>query len=128
MTISVTSIFSGELIGAATVQRIPAVPTTRGLTYFVNSTARFFALFEDEERQPADPASVTFTVRKRNGTATTYTYGVDPQIVRDTKGQYHIDLAFATPGTYYYRWRSTVNPTQTIEVEFHVARSFFDAG
>lgn len=57
-----------------------------------------------------DPDAVLLVVMQPGQTkeeATTYTYGVDAQIVRDQLGEYHADIQFPVSGMAYYRWFST---------------------
>ena len=37
-----------------------------------------------------------------------YEYGVDPEVVRDREGTYHVDLVPSDAGTYHYRWETVV--------------------
>jgi hypothetical protein len=52
---------------------------------------------------PADPSTLVLKVRSPRAGVTTYTYGVDQQLVRDAEGEYsfHLDL---NPGG-FWRWR-----------------------
>lgn len=54
-----------------------------------------------------DPTAVICEVIAPGGTKTTYTYGTDLALVKDSTGNYHLDISVAVPGTYKYRWHST---------------------
>ena len=55
----------------------------------------------------ADPTTVTFKVTDPNSATTTYVYGTDAQLVKDSTGVYHVDLSLDLPGLYYYRFLGT---------------------
>ncbi len=66
---------------------------------FVNDKRRFSGPFQIISTSAyTDPTAVTATVRLPNGTVTVYTYLVDAALVKDTTGQYHIDVTPTTPG------------------------------
>jgi hypothetical protein len=54
-------------------------------------------------KTPAD-ANVEFKVKTPSGVETTYTYGVDANVVRDGVGQYHADVFINESGTWYFRF------------------------
>lgn len=57
-----------------------------------------------------DPTTVTFKFKPPTGTVTTYIYGTDAQIVRDSYGKYHVDMDLTVAGIVYWRWESTGPP------------------
>jgi hypothetical protein len=55
-----------------------------------------------------DPTTLTLKVRKPGDTAvTTYTYGEDVIVVKDSTGNFHADLPLDTEGTWRYDWVGT---------------------
>lgn len=54
-------------------------------------------------------------VEDPTGTITTYTYGVDPIIVRVTTGVYTANIDLTISGVYKYRWESLTPNTGAIE-------------
>jgi hypothetical protein len=53
---------------------------------------------------PTDPTTVVGFYRVGTGSAVKYTYGSDPQIVKDVVGVYHFNVTAISAGTYYYRF------------------------
>lgn len=51
-----------------------------------------------------DPATVLFLALNPNGGLTTYTYGVDPQLIKDSAGHYHADVVLSISGDWWYRF------------------------
>lgn len=79
-------------------------------TYDVGDLVRIGATFKDDDNQPADPTTVTFSFRQDTQTkaqATVYTYGLSVQLIKDGVGQYHVDLAISASGLWHYRWAGT---------------------
>jgi len=56
---------------------------------------------------PIDPTAVNLSVKSPNGTITTYVYGVDSEVVKDSAGVYHMDIDLNKRGRWYYLWWST---------------------
>jgi hypothetical protein len=72
-----------------------------------------------------DPATVTFEIQVPSGTITTYTYGVDNELVRESEGNYYVDWTTADSGTYTYRFASVGTVTAANENTFTVPSSPF---
>ncbi len=75
-------------------------------TYDVGDVARLSAAFT-QTAVAVDPSTVALTVLTPAAASTTYTYGVDGALVKDSTGIYHLDLAIAAAGRYRWRWVST---------------------
>lgn len=70
-----------------------------------------------------DPTTVKLSVRVPDGTVTTYVYGTDAALIKDSTGHYHYDLSLASVGRYYYRWWSTGNGQAADEKSIRVKES-----
>lgn len=53
-----------------------------------------------------------------DGDDTTWVYGVDSEIVRDSIGLYHGDIPVTVKGTHYFRWEGTGAVTAAEESSF----------
>jgi hypothetical protein len=53
---------------------------------------------------------------------TTLEYGVDPGLVKDSTGKYHVDVDLTEPGVWKYRWRSTGVCQAAAQEQFTVRR------
>jgi hypothetical protein len=71
---------------------------------------------------PSDPTTVTARVWAPDGTATNYTVTAG-QIVQDSVGAYHLDIACVLAGDYFYRFTGTGAVTAAQEGSFHVRSS-----
>ncbi len=60
-----------------------------------------------ETLQPIDPGAVYLTVRTGAGAVTTYQYGVDADLIRQSAGKYYRDVDIDVAGQWHYRWHST---------------------
>ena len=55
-----------------------------------------------------DPGGLTFQLKdSSDGTVSTFTLGVDAELVKDSTGNYHIDNSITESGIHQYRWAST---------------------
>jgi hypothetical protein len=88
-------------------------------TYDIGDAARISAAFTNAAG-PVDPTTIVLTVRTPDGAHTTYTYGTDVALVKDSTGNYHVDLAITQVGTVRYRWVSTGTGAAAEEGRFDV--------
>lgn len=89
-------------------------------TYFTGQTLRITAEFRDNAGDLADPTAIVFSYRVDQGAVTTYTYGVGENIQKNGTGEYYVDLALASGGTYAYQFKATGLIENTIEDAFLV--------
>jgi hypothetical protein len=64
----------------------------------------------------SDPDTLTVTIDDPIGPPVTYTYGVDPEVVRTSVGKYRIDQVVNVSGAWGFAWNATwtsTNPTAT---------------
>lgn len=73
-------------------------------TYLVGEIARISLGVADLAGLIADPGGLVLRVKSASGSVTTYTYGTDAVIVRDSQGAYHADIPLTAPGQWAYRW------------------------
>lgn len=73
--------------------------------YDIGDIVRLQCLFETAAGTDTDPPAVLCKVEDSEGTETTYTYGVDTNVVRkDSTGNYSCYVAPTTPGLWTYKW------------------------
>jgi hypothetical protein len=72
--------------------------------YSAGQMVRCSVVFRDADGDPVDPSTVTFRVRKPDGTTTTYVYQTDPELVRTEMGSFSVDVLAALGGRYTYRF------------------------
>jgi len=71
----------------------------------------------------ADPTTVRLKWRRFDA-VTTWTYGVDSQVVKDSTGVYHADIPVVDVGTHYLRGEGTGSIVAVEEGSFFVASDF----
>lgn len=90
-------------------------------TYDLGDLIRVSAPFTRVSNNAAvDPTAVYLIVTNPSGVSTTYTYGVDAIIVKDSTGNYHADLDANASGDWYYRWKSTGTGQAAEENQYYV--------
>lgn len=94
-------------------------------TYQLGDLVRCSGPFTNAAGTAIDPTAVLFEVKDPAGTLTTYTYGTDAELVRDSAGNYHVDVDANLPGTWYYRFYSTGTGQAADEASFIVETSQF---
>lgn len=70
--------------------------------FIVGDVARLSLSIADVAGVPGDPSSLLLVIKSPGGGITTYT----SEIVKDSTGNYHFDLALDSSGSYGYRWQS----------------------
>lgn len=93
--------------------------------YDVGDLVRVTGAFTNSAGTALDPAVVKFKFTNPAGVTTTYTFGTDAQLVKDSTGNYHVDLDASVKGTFRYRWFSTGNGQAAGEHKFFVKTSAF---
>ena len=73
--------------------------------------------------QAVDPATVRCIYRKPDATTTTLVYGVDNALIKDSTGNYHVDLNANQAGPWWYRWESTGASQGAYEGTFEIRPS-----
>jgi hypothetical protein len=93
-------------------------------SYDLGSTARISGEMRDFGGYPLDPDVVLFSVKAPSApTGVTYEYRLHEQLVRDSMGNYHVDLPCAEPGMWYYRWETPGTGQGAKEGQFYVKES-----
>jgi hypothetical protein len=94
---------------------------SQGTTVGLGSSLRASALFTVFDTETAlDPDDVFVSIKTPAAVLTTYAYPADAQIVRDSLGNFHIDINCDEAGTWYVRWFSEGNGQAADEESFTV--------
>jgi hypothetical protein len=100
--------------------------STATQTFDVGDVARAAVVFAPVATgTPTDPTAVTCRVMAPSGTVTTYTYGTDTALVKDSTGTYHLDITLTEPYTWHVRWQGTGAVATAEEQTFYVRQSAF---
>lgn len=57
--------------------------------------------------EPVDPTTVVFTFVDPSNNETEYIYGTDAELVKDSVGNYHVEIDCDEVGVFSYEWAST---------------------
>jgi hypothetical protein len=91
--------------------------------YDQGDLTRLSVTFRNAADTPTDPTTVTFTIKTPTGTETTYIYGVDAEVVKESAGVFHVDVMLTEPGVWVWSWVGTGAVAQTDEGQFWVQPS-----
>jgi hypothetical protein len=83
------------------------------------------AVFTDRLSAVIDPTTVSFKIKDPEGVVTTYIFGTDSELIKDSTGNYHIDISVNTPGQWYYRFESTGTGQAAEEGQFQIKPGYF---
>jgi hypothetical protein len=83
------------------------------------------AAFTDLLNVPIDPDTVTFKVKAPDGSVTTFVFGTDLELVKDSVGNYHVDVSVNLDGHWRYRFESTGIGQAAEESSFYINKGFF---
>lgn len=93
--------------------------------YYPGNLVRIDGAFTDSNDAPADPSTVVLKVKDPTGATTTYTQGVDPDLIKDNVGFYHLDLQPTLEGVWHYRWEGSGAIKAAGDGRFYVKDSVF---
>ena len=95
-------------------------------SYDVGALVRCSAAFTNIAGAAIDPAAVKFKYRTPAGSITTLIYGTDAALVKDSVGNYHVDVSPTTHGDWLYRFEATGTGQSAEESLFFIKDSAFD--
>lgn len=87
---------------------------------------RCSAAFTDSSGNALDPTTVTFKSKDPSGNVTTYVYGTDAELVKDSVGNYHVDVDGDEAGSWWFRFESTGTGQAAAEERYEINSSEFD--
>ena len=93
--------------------------------YDVGDSARLSAAFVDINNNAADPNTITVKYKPPGQSVVTKVYGTDIEVVRDSAGNFHIDLLVSLAGEWQYRWEGTGTVTAAAQNSFTATAAFF---
>lgn len=94
-------------------------------SYDKGDLVRVTGTFTNASDAATDPTTVTCKVKTPAGVTTTYLYGTDAALVKDSTGVYHLDITASTSGQWWYRWEGTGAVEQADEDTFIIEPSAF---
>jgi hypothetical protein len=94
-------------------------------TYDKGDSVRCRGSFKNSSNAAIDPTTVSFKYKDPSGNVATLVYGTDVALVKDSTGNYHVDVDADESGTWYYRFESTGTGQAADEESFIVDESQF---
>jgi len=91
-------------------------------TYDIGDSIKSSAAFATAAGVATDPTVIAVSYKIGSGDVTTKTYITDAEVIKDSTGNYHIDLT-ATVGMWYIRWVGTGAVVAAAESSFYVQPS-----
>jgi uncharacterized protein YfaS (alpha-2-macroglobulin family) len=88
--------------------------------YQKGDLVRITGVFRDITGALVDPTTVSWKATKPSGTPVTHTYNPG-SIVRDSLGNFHLDVSADEAGTWLYRWENTGTGQAAEDGEFFVS-------
>jgi len=73
-----------------------------------------------------DPTTVTLKIMPDGGSETVYEYGTDPELEKESVGNYFCDFAIPSEGDWYYKWYGTGDAYAAKQGSFEVIDSYFE--
>ena len=74
--------------------------------YYIGTKVRFSGAFTVVS-VATDPTTLVAKTKNPSGTIVTYTYGVNAELVKDSVGNYHLDVSLNVAGTWAVRFAGT---------------------
>ena len=93
--------------------------------YDVGDLVRVSLPFTDAIGAAADPTTVRGRFRDPSGAVTTYLFGTDSELVKDSTGNYHFELSPTASGEWRYRGEGTGAVQAAAEARFIVRATAF---
>jgi len=88
--------------------------------YYIDQVVKCRGTFTDEDGVAVDPDAVLFQLRTPPGVYTTYTYGVDAELVKEGVGIYYVVVDADEVGAWLVRFYSTGEGQAAVEDRFDV--------
>lgn len=93
--------------------------------YDVGDAVRFSVTFQDLNGTNVDPDTVVFKTKNPAGTISTYTYGSDAEVVKDSTGKYHCDIVVGSEGFWFARWEGSGTVYAAGDTKIYVKQTEF---
>jgi hypothetical protein len=94
--------------------------------YEIGQTVILRAVFKNKAGVAVDPTALTMRIKDPLGAVTAFTYGVDPEVVKESDGNYYIARDPNLQGVYVALWEGTGSNKGAAKDHFQMAESFFD--
>lgn len=93
--------------------------------YAIGNVLKLAANFQSNSSD-VDPGGVTFKIKSPLGIVTTYVYGTNSELVKESTGDYYVHFQPTEEGRHVYRFVSTISYIAAAEASFDVAETQFN--
>ncbi len=96
------------------------------MSVLAGNLVRVRATFKNENGVKVDPATVQVSVKKPDLTITTYIYGTNPEVIKESVGVYYIDINTTNAvGNWFFVWKSSGTYQAIGQTTFEVVSAYF---
>lgn len=95
-------------------------------TYDIGNIVRCKGAFKDLAGAAFDPLTVTAKIKTPLGAITTYVLGTHAELIKDSTGNYRVNVPVNAQGVWAYRFEGTGANASAGENTFQVRESVFD--
>ena len=95
-------------------------------THDVGDLVRVTATFTDADGAAIDPTTVVGKFEDPSGNQTSYTYGVDAELVKSVPGVYYFNIDVDEVGVWRYRFAGSGNVQTAAEAWFYAREGISD--
>lgn len=92
-------------------------------TYDIGDKIRITGTWTDTLDAAVDPSTIVFSFKTPGAVVDSYTFGIDPEVVRVDTGVYYVDLAVDEAGKWSYRFAGTGSGAAAAENTLSVRQS-----
>jgi hypothetical protein len=93
--------------------------------YDIGDVVRCKVNIKDLSDVDIDPTALNFRFKTPSGQETEYKYGVSPELVQESVGNYYVDVPIYEHGRFYYRFWSTGIGQGAVRGHFYVNKNDF---
>ena len=93
-------------------------------TFELNDAPRVTAEFLNPDGSAFDPSAVFFKFKNPSRIETVYQYGVDAALVKDSTGNYHVDIDANAVGLWKWKFYATGSGQSAQAGEFQVTNNY----
>jgi hypothetical protein len=94
-------------------------------SYLIGNAVRTTVRFRTPTGSPVDPSTVTLHVKDPALVVTDHVYGIDMNVIKESTGVYHFDVALDQAGEWHCRWEGTGSNMAANEHQFLCVASSF---
>lgn len=94
--------------------------------YEIGQVVRLRAAFTNQDGAAVDPGALSLKIKSPLGVETTYVYGTDVEVVKESDGNYYADVEPDHQGVYDAKWIGTGSNKGSKKHRFQVAEDHFD--